>query len=65
MAITWYREHKRGDLTNREKTTEDAIQGFLFENDSQVVIKNSNRVDRFDGVARMEVVVARAIPVNS
>lgn len=36
LSITVYRPAKRGDLSNRIKVLEDALQGVAFKNDSQV-----------------------------
>lgn len=36
LSLTVYREAKRGDLSNRIKVLEDALQGVAYENDSQV-----------------------------
>jgi crossover junction endodeoxyribonuclease RusA len=36
LAVRWYRSAKRGDLSNRIKVVEDALQGVLYANDSQV-----------------------------
>ena len=34
--LIWYRENMRGDLSNRVKCLEDAMQGILYANDRQV-----------------------------
>lgn len=34
--MIWYRENMRGDLGNRVKCLEDALQGILYANDRQV-----------------------------
>jgi Holliday junction resolvase RusA-like endonuclease len=36
LAIRWYRARRSGDTSNRAKVVEDAMQGWLYENDSQV-----------------------------
>lgn len=36
MALTVYRPRRVGDLSNRIKVLEDALQGIAFEDDSQV-----------------------------
>lgn len=57
LVIRWYRHRKAGDLTNREKTAEDALQGVLYDNDRQVRRKESERFDTFEGSPRIEVEV--------
>ena len=37
IAVTWFREARRGDLDNRLKILLDALQGALYVNDCQVV----------------------------
>lgn len=59
LVIRWYRHIKAGDVTNREKTVEDALQGILYDNDSQVKRKETERFDTFDGWPRIEVEVHR------
>ncbi len=45
--MTWYRQNMRGDLMNREKCVEDALQGVWYHNDSQVKEKHTTwKVDR-------------------
>ena len=45
--MVWYRENMRGDLANREKCVEDALQGVLYENDRQIKAKHTEwRLDR-------------------
>ncbi len=39
--MIWYRENMRGDLMNREKCLEDALQGVLYENDRQIKAKHT------------------------
>jgi hypothetical protein len=57
LTIRWYREQQKGDLTNREKTVEDALQGTCYDNDAQVSRKMSSRFDVFNGPPRIEVQV--------
>jgi hypothetical protein len=57
LTIRWYRERKSGDLTNREKTIEDALQGVAYDNDAQVRQKQSQRFDDYWGPPRIEVEV--------
>ena len=45
MTVRVYRERKSGDLTNRLKVLEDALQGVLYLNDSQIVESHSYRYD--------------------
>jgi crossover junction endodeoxyribonuclease RusA len=37
LTMTFYRPAKRGDLSNRVKVAEDALQGYLYNDDKQVV----------------------------
>lgn len=41
----FYRPRKAGDLSNRIKLLEDALQGILYENDSQIVEIHAFRLD--------------------
>ncbi len=61
MRVDIYRPLKRGDLSNRIKVLEDALEGVCFEDDSQVVRIVANR---FDDKAnpRAVVTVESAIP---
>ena len=36
LYMAWFRPANRGDLGNREKCLEDALQGAMYVNDSQV-----------------------------
>jgi crossover junction endodeoxyribonuclease RusA len=36
LDVTWYRSKNQGDLSNRLKVLEDALQGVAYDNDSQV-----------------------------
>lgn len=36
LELHVYRERRSGDLSNRVKVLEDALQGILYENDAQV-----------------------------
>ena len=48
----------RGDLANREKCVEDAMQGVLYENDRQIKAKHTEWIlDRAN--PRIEVWVTR------
>ena len=56
--MIWYRENMRGDLGNREKCIEDALQGVLYENDRQIKAKHTEWIlDREN--PRVEVWVER------
>jgi Holliday junction resolvase RusA-like endonuclease len=43
VQISWYRERKSGDLDKRIGIVLDALQGVLFDDDSQVVAINAER----------------------
>lgn len=45
LSLTVYRPQKRGDLSNRIKVLEDALQGVLYVNDSQVVELHGRLLD--------------------
>jgi Holliday junction resolvase RusA-like endonuclease len=45
LSLALYRPAKRGDLSNRIKIVEDALQGLLYEDDSQVVELHAARFD--------------------
>ena len=36
LRLTWYRKAKQGDLDNRLKQCLDAMQGYMYSNDSQI-----------------------------
>ena len=56
--MVWYRENMRGDLMNREKVVEDALQGIMYMNDSQITAKHTRWIlDRKN--PRVEVCVTR------
>lgn len=57
LVIRWFRHIKAGDVTNREKTVEDALQRILYDNDSQVRRKETERFDTYEGYPRIEVEV--------
>lgn len=44
-SMTWRRERRSGDLSNREKVLEDALKGLAWDDDAQVVEKHTYRVD--------------------
>lgn len=45
LTISVYRPQKSGDLSNRLKVLEDALQGIAFEDDNQVVEIHMRRGD--------------------
>ena len=52
--LIWFRENMRGDLANREKCVEDALQGVLYANDRQIKAKHTTwELDKED--PRVEV----------
>ena len=56
--MVWYRGDMRGDLANREKCVEDALQGVLYANDRQIRAKHTEWIlDR--AYPRVEVWVTR------
>jgi len=46
LTLWWYRERASGDLSNRIKVLEDALQGVAYDNDAQVVELHAYRIDR-------------------
>lgn len=54
LVLRVYRPRKAGDLSNRIKVLEDALQDAAFEDDAQIV---SIVADRFDDKARPRVEV--------
>jgi crossover junction endodeoxyribonuclease RusA len=56
VRFTWYRGRRSGDLDNRLKIALDALQGFCFESDAQVVeITATRHDDKGKGRAEVEV----------
>lgn len=56
IRFTWYRGRRSGDLDNRLKIILDALQGFCFESDAQVVqITATRHDDKGNGRAEVEV----------
>jgi crossover junction endodeoxyribonuclease RusA len=45
LTIDWYRERKSGDLDKRIGVLLDALQGVLYDNDSQIVELIARRHD--------------------
>lgn len=61
LHLMVYRPRKSGDLSNRIKVLEDVLQGFAYEDDSQVVELHAFR---FEDKAnpRVEVTVSPFVP---
>lgn len=57
--LTWFRARKAGDLSNRLKCFEDALNGLVWTDDKQVVSFACARVDG-QRPARVEVTIAEA-----
>ena len=45
LHLKWFRKRRAGDLSNRIKVIEDALQGILYRNDSQIVCILAERHD--------------------
>lgn len=45
LSMTFYRPQKSGDLSNRIKVLEDALQGIAYNDDKQVVELHAYRND--------------------
>lgn len=58
-TLTWYRARKAGDLSNRLKCFEDALNGLVWTDDQQVVGFTCQRIDG-QRPARVEVTIERA-----
>ncbi len=59
LTVTFYRARKAGDLSNRLKIMEDALEGIAFLNDSQIVEIHAHRLEDPDR-PRMEVRIEAA-----
>ncbi len=59
LTIHWYRERRQGDLDNRIKVLQDALQGYAYANDSQVSELHAYRHDDRAN-PRMEIEVRAA-----
>lgn len=59
LTLDVYRPRKAGDLSNRIKVLEDALNGFAYEDDSQVVALHVLRHDD-KACPRVEVETAEA-----
>lgn len=45
LRMTLYRPRKSGDLTNRLKLVEDALQGLAFHDDAQIAAQVTRRLE--------------------
>lgn len=45
LTLRWFRERKSGDLSNRIKVIEDALIGYAYHDDKQVVELHAYRAD--------------------
>lgn len=57
--LVWYRSRKSGDLSNRLKALEDALNGLVWADDKQVVGFTCARVDG-ERPGRVEIRIMRA-----
>lgn len=58
VTLRVYRPRKSGDLDNRLKVTLDALQGYAYHNDDQIVGIHATRHDNKDN-PRVEVEITR------
>lgn len=56
LDVRWYRARRAGDLGNRCKVLEDALQGYAYENDSQIAKLTAERFED-KRYPRMEVTI--------
>ena len=56
FQVTWHRDKRMGDLDKRLGIVLDALQGVVYENDSQIVEIHAKRVDSKEN-PRIEVTV--------
>lgn len=63
LTMSVYRPLKRGDLSNRIKVLEDALNGIAYVDDDQIVEIHALRLDDKEN-PRVEVEVTE-IPINS
>ena len=56
FQVTWHRTKKMGDLDKRLGIVLDALQGVVYENDSQIVEIHAKRVETTEN-PRIEVTV--------
>lgn len=61
LTVRWYRERKSGDLSNRLKILEDALNGIAYNDDSQIVRIVAERYDDKRN-PRVEVEVEKVTP---
>lgn len=59
-TLTWYRGRKAGDLSNRVKVVEDALNGIVWADDGQIVEVHLYRVDATKATARVELSITEA-----
>ncbi len=59
VSVSWYRGRRSGDLDGRLKVLLDALQGTVYENDSQIVQLHAFRYED-KAHPRMEVTVEAA-----
>lgn len=52
LTVMWHRSAKRGDLSNRIKVLEDALQGTVFRDDKQVCRILAERCDAHPTIAK-------------
>lgn len=57
LIVVWYREKRIGDLTNRIKVVEDALQGAAYDDDKQVSEAHEYRFDTERHNPRLEICV--------
>lgn len=57
VDLTWYRDRQAGDLDGRTKVILDAMQGYVYENDSQIRKLTAELVEVPKGQGRMDVTV--------
>lgn len=57
LVLVWHRSIKRGDLDNRLKITCDALAGFLYSEDAQIVQIWARRVDAHPTVPKGHVLI--------
>lgn len=57
LTMTWFRKRKAGDLSNRIKVVEDALNGVVWDDDKQVTELHVYRVDAAQ-VGQLVVMVA-------
>lgn len=59
-TFKWYRSRKAGDLSNRVKVVEDALNGIVWDDDKQVVECHLYRYDAPKGKGRVELLIEAA-----